>query len=144
MDAVEIIEWIAREKLRELYDKCHVFLFPSHEGAGMVVAEALSYAIPVVCLDNAGPGEFIHPQSALKVPYQSYIKTVEELGKKLAVLYADATYYKKEQALARQRFNDFFEWSVRGDQLRQVYDSIKISRYSTTVQDIIPKLNKIG
>ena len=36
-----------------------LFSFPSHEGAGMVVAEAMSFGLPVVCLNNEGPGEFI-------------------------------------------------------------------------------------
>ena len=39
------------------------FLFPSHEGAGMVVTEALSFGLPVICLDNAGPGELIDSSS---------------------------------------------------------------------------------
>ena len=40
---VTFIEWIDRKDLLEMYKDASVFLFPSHEGAGMVVAEALSF-----------------------------------------------------------------------------------------------------
>ena len=35
--SVEFIEWMNREDLKNVYADASVFLFPSHEGAGMVV-----------------------------------------------------------------------------------------------------------
>jgi glycosyltransferase involved in cell wall biosynthesis len=64
-DAVEFIEWIGRNELKELYRSSHLFLFPSHEGAGMVVAEALSYGMPVLCFENYGPGEVVDNKNTL-------------------------------------------------------------------------------
>ena len=46
-EAVTFIHWIKRSELSALYRESDVFLFPSHEGAGMVVAEAMSYGLPV-------------------------------------------------------------------------------------------------
>ncbi|MEM9022588.1 MAG: glycosyltransferase, partial [Bacteroidota bacterium] len=56
-EAVEFIDWIERAKLANIYRSSSVFFFPSHEGAGMVVPEALSFGVPVLCFDNYGPGE---------------------------------------------------------------------------------------
>jgi len=39
-NAVEFIAWMNRVQLKEKYQSSHLFLFPSHEGAGMVVPEA--------------------------------------------------------------------------------------------------------
>ena len=122
--SLQIIEWIPRAQLKDLYDLAHVFLFPSHEGAGMVVAEAMSRGLPVVCLDNAGPGEFVHPDSRLKVGYSTYGETVRDLTDKLIQLHGKADYYQFESGLARQRFNDHFRWNNRGDQLNKIYTSL--------------------
>jgi len=60
LNAILLKNWMDRIELSTYYTNSQVFLFPSHEGAGMVVPEALSYGIPVVCFDNYGPGEFIN------------------------------------------------------------------------------------
>ena len=44
-----------------------VFLFPSFEGAGMVVVEAMARGCPVVCLDVGGPGEMVDETRGLRV-----------------------------------------------------------------------------
>ena len=38
----------------------------------MVVAEAMSYGVPVLCYRNEGPGELVPPASQLTVPYGSF------------------------------------------------------------------------
>lgn len=118
---VDMIEWMPKEQLPAVYARSSVFLFPSHEGAGMVVAEAMSYGLPVLCLDNSGPGAFLHPASKLAVPYRSYEHTVAELAERLKQLLTDLPNYEKEAALARERMHTWFTWEVRGRQLHQVY-----------------------
>jgi len=48
----------------------YIFLFPSFEGAGMVVIEAMAAGLPVVCLDYSGPGEIVTDECGIKIkPY---------------------------------------------------------------------------
>lgn len=47
-----------RETLAALRQQ-HVFLFPSFEGGGMVVPEAMAAGLAVVCLDTGGPGAMV-------------------------------------------------------------------------------------
>jgi glycosyltransferase involved in cell wall biosynthesis len=122
--SVEMIEWLPREELLKLYKKSHVFLFPSHEGAGMVVAEAMSHALPVVCLDNAGPGEFISPNSGLSVACGSYDQTVQRLSGCLTQLYSQPDFYQQESSLALQRFDEHLRWDIRGSQLLEIYNGV--------------------
>lgn len=60
----EIVSWIPRmprEKLMESYSNFDLFAFPSlHDSGGMVVLEALSLGLPVLCLDLGGPGETVN------------------------------------------------------------------------------------
>lgn len=121
---VSFIEWMPRAEVIGQFMRSSVYLFPSHEGAGMVVAEALSYGLPVVCLDNYGPGEYVHPDSALRVKHSGYQHTVNELAGKLALLHRDPVTYEKESSLATARFNELFRWEVKGNLLNEVYDGL--------------------
>ncbi len=135
-DAVTIIEWMPRHQLPQLYQSASVFLFPSHEGAGMVVAEAMSYSLPVVCWQNSGPGEFLHPQSTLSVPYTSYKEGISQLANCLRRLYSSPSFCMAEGALAQQRFQEWFQWDIRGEQIKGIYQNIlsnPVKKYSNSL-----------
>ncbi len=49
--------WVPQQRLSDYYRDADVLLFPSlRDSGGMVVLEALSYGLPVVCTDLGGPG----------------------------------------------------------------------------------------
>jgi glycosyltransferase involved in cell wall biosynthesis len=121
---VRFIEWIERKELMKLYREASLFLFPSHEGAGMVVAEALSYGLPVVCLDNEGPGEFIDHTCGIAIPNVKRNETVEGLGKAIHRIYSDDQFAASLRAGARKRFIERFHWDRRGDALSEIYKSL--------------------
>ncbi len=121
---VEIIEWIDRNELMKRYEESSVFLFPSHEGAGMVVAEALSFGLPVICLNNEGPGEFINSKCGFAVTQVDYNKTVLELKQALTKLYFDKKLLQKMSVEARKHYLDKFTWNSRGDFLKTIYEKL--------------------
>ena len=121
---VEIIAWIQRDALKELYSQSKVFFFPSHEGAGMVVPEALSCALPVLCFDNAGPGEFIDASSGIKIPYDTYADAIQQFAEALLMLFNEPILLERLSAGARKQFEDFFQWNRKGDILKDIYDEI--------------------
>lgn len=58
--AVTWIGWMSREDVAAAYRTHDVFLFPSlHDSGGMVVLEAMSHGLPVVCLDLGGPAVMV-------------------------------------------------------------------------------------
>ena len=118
------IDWLDRSALLELYRESTVFLFPSHEGAGMVVAEALSFALPVICLDNEGPGEFITSDCGITIPTGDYEHTVERLGNAIGTLYHNEKKRKEMSLKARERFETHFSWNKRGDALNEIYKTL--------------------
>lgn len=121
---VEIIEWIDRKELMKLYEKAAVFLFPSHEGAGMVVAEAMSFGLPVICLNNEGPGEFINTSCGFAVPQLDYNNTVSELKEALQKLYFDKELLYNLSLGARKQFEEKFTWDSRGEYLNKIYKTL--------------------
>jgi len=122
--AVHIIPWIERDKLAMIYHAADAFLFPSHEGAGMVVSEALSYGLPVLCFDNCGPGEFVNNTCGLTIPYQDYDKVVKYFSEDLMRLFKNEDTLARLSAGARRQHRNRFTWDVKGEMFRTVYEDI--------------------
>ncbi|MGA8497309.1 MAG: glycosyltransferase, partial [Xanthobacteraceae bacterium] len=65
---IDFIPWLPQQRLFELYDSHDLLLFPSlHDSGGLVVLEALSHGLPVVCLDLGGPKDIVTPDSGIVV-----------------------------------------------------------------------------
>lgn len=90
----------------------------------MVVAEALSFGVPVVCLNNSGPGEFINESCGIKVDYSTYEDTLSNLAQGIDNLYINSVLRNEMSANARKRFEKHFDWDNRGIQLHQIYQKI--------------------
>jgi glycosyltransferase involved in cell wall biosynthesis len=132
-----IISWIPRAELLQIYRSASLFLFPSHEGAGMVVAEAMSYGLPVLCLRNSGPGEFLHPQCQLGVSADSYKDAVAELAGRLRSLYYDQAFFARESQLALERFQTQFDWDAKGRRLNNIYTTMVQSSNMIARQEVL-------
>lgn len=62
---VRWIEHVPQEELFKLYEEAHCLLFPSlHDSGGNVVLEAMSFGLPVICLDLGGPKTLVNEQCA--------------------------------------------------------------------------------
>jgi glycosyltransferase involved in cell wall biosynthesis len=67
----DAVEWIRGKPQREIwqqYCESAAFVFPSlHDSGGMVVLEALSAGLPVICLDLGGPGSIVDDSCGIAV-----------------------------------------------------------------------------
>jgi glycosyltransferase involved in cell wall biosynthesis len=134
---VDFVDWVNRDQLLNYYRKASLFFFPSHEGAGMVVSEAMSCGLPVICFDNCGPGEFVDDQSGIKVPYGSYHHCIRLFSRALLRLHKNRQLLESLSAGAVNRFNTHFSWSVKGEQLQAIYQSTEIK------METPKKINKV-
>ncbi len=135
-DAVKIIPWIERDQLTFVYQSADLFFFPSHEGAGMVVAEAMSHALPVLCFDNCGPGEFVNDHCGVRVPYGAYETVIQEYSEELNKLFLDRNRLSKLSRGAVREYKQKFTWSRKGQMFKQVYESIMDRRVNTKIEAI--------
>lgn len=122
--STKIINWIPHTEMKNIYEKASAFLFPSYEGAGMVVAEAMSYGLPVVCWKNAGPGEFVHPNSATSINYTEYDLAIKEFSQIIYRLFSDSNFRSEEKMKVLYQYREKFNWSLRGESLQEVYQKI--------------------
>ena len=90
----------------------------------MIVAEALSFGVPVICLDNCGPGEFIDHNCGIRITEQDYNGTVEALSDGILELYKNPQKLKRMSSGARHRFKNHFDWSNRGETLNAIYQNL--------------------
>jgi len=121
---VKFISWIERDALMEKFKSASVFLFPSHEGAGMVVAEAMSFGLPVICLDNEGPGQFINKNCGIAVPHNTYTSTINGLAHALISLFVLPEKKMEMGKAARRQFELTFHWDRRGEELQKIYAAL--------------------
>lgn len=61
---IHFVPWMPQEKLFEQYQTHDIFVYPSlHDSSGNVVLEALSFGLPVMCLDLGGPPLIVTPDA---------------------------------------------------------------------------------
>ena len=88
----------------------------------MVIPEAFVYGIPVVCLRQfSGPGESIDKDSGIAVPYTTYEETVQNLAKAIDRIFSDTDYQQVLSEGARNRFESWFDWKVKGEIVNKIY-----------------------
>lgn len=101
-----------------------VFLFPSFEGGGMVVLEAMAAGAAVVCLDRGGPAEMVAADRGVRVPVSTFGETACALARALSHL---ATHEPLRADLAR-RAHDWAArhatWDAKGEVIERVYREV--------------------
>lgn len=83
------IEHIPQSDLFEKYPNYDVFLFPSlHDSSGNVILEAMSFGLPIICLDIGGPATLVDNTCALVVNTkgQTERQVVNQIADKLEYL----------------------------------------------------------
>jgi glycosyltransferase involved in cell wall biosynthesis len=111
--ATEFIDWLPHAEIGRLYRSASVFFFPSHEGAGMVVAEALAHGLPVFCYKNDGPGELTDDSCAVRLDYSTHENAVRDFAHELENLRRDPVRCAKMATEARLFVEKNLAWSVK-------------------------------
>ncbi len=119
---VEVAGRLPREEVLSRMGRSHVFLFPSFEGAGMVVVEAMAAGNPVVCLDFGGPGEMVGTDRGLKAPVcSSFADTARGLAQALERLHGDEPLRRLLARNAHRWANENASWEAKGERLDGFY-----------------------
>jgi glycosyltransferase involved in cell wall biosynthesis len=122
-DRVEFVRWLSREELFVRMSSAEVLLFPSFEGGGMVVLEAMANGLPVVCLDFGGPATMISSECGIAVVPQGRCETIAALSSALRRLAADDQLRLGMATAARRRVASRFMWCDRHEAVAQWYQT---------------------
>ena len=122
--AIEFVDWLPHDQVGAIYRSASVFFFPSHEGAGMVVAEAQAHGVPVLCYANDGPGELVNPSGSIRVPYVTHQIAIEGFALQLAVLFDNPKKRLQMAENAMEYVEQCLDWEVKGDFLQRIYRKV--------------------
>lgn len=117
---VEIVNWVSLEEMFKLYDQASVFAFASHEGAGMVVPEALSFGLPVVCFNNEGPGELCSDKCAIRIPVTSYEFAIQDFASAFYKFYSSKDLLQDMSAESKL-FSQRYTWQYKAQLIQEAY-----------------------
>lgn len=71
-DSVRWLGRVSHDEIWSHYKRYTAFVFPSlHDSSGNVLLEAMSQALPVICLDTGGPGAVVSNSCGIKVPVEN-------------------------------------------------------------------------
>ena len=122
--AIEFVSWIPHSNVGDFYANMDCFLNCSHEGAGAVVAEALSYGLPMVCFDNFGAGEAVDESCSLKVSYGPIDSVEAHFSMHLTSLYTDLDEFMCLSKGALEYFDGNLSWDAKGDVIFGIYNRL--------------------
>jgi|GEM_PF-1775765 len=108
-------DWLPRDEALQEMGRADIFLYPSFEGGGMVVLEAMAHGLPVVCLNYGGAGEMVSDECGIRVPVGTAEDTVAGLTVALETLANDAAGRQRLSTAARERVNARYLWEGRED-----------------------------
>lgn len=119
--------WVAQAELGALYQSHDVFLFPSlRDSGGMVVLEAMSHGLPVVCLKLGGPGVIVDDTCgrAINVNGLTQKNVVTSLTEAVAELATNTELIQKMRDGARSRALTY-SWDGAVDRTYATLEKVK-------------------
>ena len=123
-DRVEFPGWKDRTEVLRYMEDSSLFLFPSVEGAGMVVQEAMLCGLPVVCLDFGGPGDMVENGCGVRVPLGSMEEIISGLGEALITLCTNTELRAEMASNARRLVQTKHRWERKREVLATIYDRV--------------------
>ncbi len=130
LDISKHIRWIGRIPQHELfaaYGRYDAFLFPSlHDSSGNVVLEAMSYGLPVVCLNLGGPPIIVERAGIVIDPKgKTADLLVEDLSRGIHSLFSDKLRERLGQ-LALERAENYIWPKVVNEVYTEIADRLNL------------------
>ena len=96
---IKIIGFIDKKKLNRIYQNYNVLILPTfHDSGCSAIMEALSFSLPVICLNIGGPGDTIDKSCGIKISINSKTsknKIINQLSNSIIRIKHDKNFYKK-------------------------------------------------
>ena len=112
-----------REKLMEIYARSSLFVLPTKfDCTPIVLAEAASFALPVLATDTCGVADMMRDHgNGFLMPYGS---SGQEYAQRAFDILSDSELYLKLCKNSRKVYQDVFNWKHVGRQLQEVLEEL--------------------
>ena len=125
---VEFRGQVPHKKVLEILSTATAQIFPSFEGAGMVIAESLSVGTPVIAMKKYSPPLIEHNKNGILVDCANYDTTIENIANTIVTILLDGSLYKRLHHGARETFHSKYSWGHKSAEINSIYDDILSSK----------------
>lgn len=125
--ANRVVFWgkLARTETLQKLGQCSVLIHPSlHDSGALVCAEAMATGRPVICLDQGGPALQVTAETGFKITAATPETAIAGLADAMTRISQDQPLWKQLSHASRQRVNDVFSWSNKGEAFYQLYTQL--------------------
>lgn len=116
--------WLERKEAIEIMRKGHVFCITSiSDLTSTVTLEALSYGLPIICLDHCGFSHVVNDECGIKIPVNNPKEAILNFRLALEKINQNEEYRQNLSCGAIARANEFI-WDKKIDKLNEIYISL--------------------
>jgi glycosyltransferase involved in cell wall biosynthesis len=102
---------------------CSVLVHPSlHDSGGWVCLEAMAAGLPVICLDLGGPALLVTEETGFIIRAVTPEQVARDIAGVLTALARDPWLGTRMGGAGRKRMKQYFDWSIKGDQMQRIYE----------------------
>jgi glycosyltransferase involved in cell wall biosynthesis len=114
-----------RDRVVAALRQCDVLVHPTlHDSGGMVCAEAMAAARPVLCLDLGGPGLQVTSDTGIKVAAHNPRQTVHDLARAMDLLAGSMELRRRLGRAAQARVREQFTTDIKRAQFTRWYRQV--------------------
>lgn len=122
---IKFVKSVPFEQMKEFYDGFDVLINCSLRDSGcFVVIEAMSRALPVICVNTGGPKVNTTNESAIKIEPAPLAKMIDEMAEAIKMLASDKEKRECMGLAARKHALESFTLEARTRQMNEFYEEI--------------------
>jgi glycosyltransferase involved in cell wall biosynthesis len=115
---------VPRAKALSVMATGHCFVQPSlYDATSTVVAEALAYGLPVLCLDHFGFKDAVNAECGIKISPNRLDQVIREFAQVIEALWLDED-RRYQMAIAAQKASQRLSWKHKEGVVNEVYSRI--------------------
>ena len=116
---------VSRERVEEIYQNAHAFVFPSfREPSGGVIFESLRHGLPVITTDRGGPANVIDESCGIRVEAENPKGLANNLAQAIVELKSSPSKIQDMSRGAVQKMESIGLWSSKAKWLNGLYEEV--------------------
>ncbi|TVZ16946.1 glycosyltransferase family 4 protein [Maribacter sp. MAR_2009_72] len=117
--------FVDNKVIKRKMEIANVLLHPSfRDGGSWAIMEAMSYGLPVICLNTSGPKDMVTEKCGILIDITSNEKVAIDIAKALKILATNEVMYSNFSKNAILRINSEYNWDKRREQIENIYASV--------------------